>query len=162
MPATFQFSESNGILETVTDGISNVNFGINDTPNLVPSINPIIRGNPSYSKYIRAKFTGIWTDISNILFWKSLGNYLTGESIKASANGIYATPSRTSTGDGNIPLTEGTALNINSAEGENHIEYGITGVSGYSAYIRLQQQTTILTPTGNALQKTFILQYDEV
>ncbi len=161
MAATFQWAESNGAGEVETIPISNVNFGSVDAANIVVASNPIVRGQNSFGKYIRAKFTGTWVEISSIKFWKSAGAYVTGELIKAAANVIYATPSQVDTGDSTIPTTEGTALSVNSAEGAPTIVYGASGVTGYTAYIRLQTQSTISTPTGAGNQKTMVLQYDE-
>jgi len=162
MAATHQFGESNLVGEAETLPIANVNFGSNDSADLNTTTYPINRGENSYDKYIFCKFTGIWTDITNIKFWKSAGAYVTGEDIHAEANASYATPSASDMLGSTIPTTEGTALAINSAEGENHIEYGASGVSGDSAYIRMQMQTTISTPAGAVLQKQLICQYDEV
>jgi hypothetical protein len=162
MAATHQWSESNGVGEDITDGILNINFGSDDSPNLNTLTYPVTVGENSFSKYIRCKFTDSYTDISNMKFWLSIVTYKTGELIKASANATYGTPSKTSTGDSTIPTTEGTALAINSAEGANHIEYGASGVSGYTGYVRLQTQTTGSTPAGAGNTKTFTFQYDEV
>lgn len=162
MAATWQFSESNTVSETITDGISNVNFGSVDESNIVAADHPITRGLNSFCKYIRGKFTGSWTEISNMKFWKSAGSYVTGEAIKALANATFSTPSESDTGDSDIPTTEGTALSINSAEGDPTIVYGASGVSGYTGYIRLQLQTTGSTPAGAVNQKTLTFQYDEV
>jgi len=162
MAATFTWSESNGAGQVVTDGITNVNTGSNDSVNLNTTTYPVTRGQNSFSKYIRAKFTGTWSVISNIKFWKSLGTLVTDETVKASANAAYATPSQTGTGDSNIPTTEGTALALNSMEGATTIVYGGSGVSGYTGYIRLQTQTTVSTPSGAVNQKTYTIQFDEV
>lgn len=162
MAAVFEFSESNGAGEVVTDDIDNVNFGSNDSANINTTTYPITRSTNSFGKYIRAKFTGTWTTISNMKFWKSAGAYVTGEAIKASANATYATPSQTDTGDSDVPTVEGSALSINSAEGAATIIYGASGVSGYSGYIRLQLQTTGSTPSGAVATKTFTYKYDEV
>lgn len=161
MAATHQFSESNGAGETVTDGISNLNFGSNDSVNLNTTTYPIIREDASFEKYLRGKFSGVFTEISNIKFWKSAGTLVTGETIKAATNQSFTTPSATPNGDSNIPTTEGTALTLQSAEGASSIIAG-SGVSGYTKYIRLQLQTTISTPAGAVNQKTFVMQYDEV
>jgi len=160
MGATLTWKESNGAGEA-ENTITNINFGSIDDYNIVPLNYFISRGTNSYSKYIKVLFTGSWTVISNILFWKSLGGYKTDELIKAGANATYATPSQISTGDGNIPLTSGTALAILSAEGDATIVYGLSGVSGYTRYIRLQLQTSVSTPSGAVTQKQFTLQYDE-
>jgi hypothetical protein len=161
LSATFQFSESNGAGQTIYDGIGNINFGSVDAHDLVPSSNPITFGQNSFSKYIRGKFTGTWTTISNMKFWKSLGGYATGELIVAGFNVSYATPSQTATGDSAVPTSE-PSQNVNSFEGASTIVHGASGVSGYTGYIRLQEQTTVSTPAGAVATKTFVMQYDEV
>jgi len=162
MAATHQWSESNLVGQVVADGITNINFGSVDDHELVPATYPITRATNSFDKYIRALFTGSWTEISAIKFWRSdvLG-YKTEETLKASANATYSAPSQTSNGDSDIPLSEGTALGINSAEGNATIVYGATGVSGYTGYVRLQLKTTVNTPSGATFQKTLCMQYDE-
>ena len=163
MAVIVEWSESNGVGKVNTDGITNVNFGSNDSYNLVHATYPIVAGNNSFSKYLRVKFTGSgWTTISNMKFWKSLGALGVGETIKAVANIAYATPSATDTGDSNCPVLEGSALAVDSYEGAVTIINGATGVSGYTDYIRLQLQTTVSTPSGVVAQKTFKLQYDIV
>jgi len=162
MSATFQFSESNGAGQVVTDGITNLNMGSNDSVNLNTSTYPITRSQNSFGKYIRAKFTGVFTEISNMKFWKDTGAYVVGEAIKASANATYATPSQTGTGDSDIPTVVGSALALNSFEGNATIVYGASGVSGYSGYVRLQLQSTGSTPSGSVNQKSYKIQYDEV
>jgi hypothetical protein len=161
MAADFVWSESSGIGEDITDDIANINFGSVDAPNIVPATNPVTRGQNSFAKYIRGKFTGTWTSISNLVFWKSSGDYVADEIIKAVSNIAYVTPSQADTGDDPIPVTKGTALSVNSAEGEPIIEYGATGVSGYTAYIRLQAQSTVNTPNGAANSKVLTISYDE-
>jgi len=162
MSASFVFSESNGVGEDITDDIENINFGSVDAPNIVPASNPVIRGTNSFAKYIRGKFTGTWTEISNIKFWKLEGNYVTDEVIKAAANVVYATPSQIDTGDDPIPTEYGSALSVNSYEGDPTIIYGATGVSGFTDYLRLQMQTLITSPIGVVNQKLFNMSYDVI
>jgi len=157
MPATFEYSESNTAIETVTDAISNLNFGSIDSPNLVTTTYPITAGLNSFSKYIRVKFSGSFTTISNMLFWMSIGTLVTDETIKAGANVAFATPSQTATGDSGVPTTEGSALAIQASNGSSTIV-----APGYTKYIRLQTQTSTSTPSGAVNQKTFTFQYDEV
>ncbi|MFH0805980.1 MAG: hypothetical protein V1901_03845 [Patescibacteria group bacterium] len=161
MASTHVFSESNGAGENITDGISNINMGSIDTPNLVPGAYLVAVGTNSFCKYIRSKFTGVWTEISNMKFWKSSGALVAGETVKASANATYTTPSEVDTGDSNCPTDVGTALAINSAEGATTIIYDAPGVSGYSGYVRLQIQSTVETPSGQGNQKEYIFQFDE-
>jgi hypothetical protein len=157
MAATHQFSESNTVSETVTDGITNLNFGSNDSVNLVPATYPIIAGQNSFIKYLRSKFSGTFTEISNMKFWKSSGTYVIGEAIKAGANASFATPVQTSSGDSDIPTSEGTALSIQASSGASTIT-----AAGYTKYIRLQAQISGSASAGAANQKEFTFQYDEV
>lgn len=154
LPATFEFSESNGAGETVTDGISNANFGNTDAPNIVPASNPVTAGNNSYEKWIRGHFTGTYGTISNLKFYKSAGAYVTGEDIKAAVNAAYATPVATTSvvATVTIPTSLGSAL-APTAPGAS---------PAYSGYIIMQFQTTVSTPPGNVNQKTLTLVYDEV
>jgi hypothetical protein len=157
MSAVHEFSESNLAGENVTDGITNLNFGSNDSVNLNTTTYPITRGNASFEKYIRAKFTGVFTTISNMLFWKSAGSYVTDETIKAAANVAYVQPSQTPNADAGIPELVGSALSIQSAAGTATIT-----APGYTKYIRIQLQTTGSTPAGAVNTKTFTFQYDEI
>lgn len=153
MTATFDFSESNGVAQTVTNSISSVNFGNVDTPNIVPASNPITAGNNSYEKWIRGHFTGTYSSISNLKFYKSAGAYVTGEDIKAAVNAAYSTPVDTTSAVATttVPTTLGSAL-VPTSPGAS---------PSFSGYITMQLQTTVSTPPGNVNQKTFTLQYDE-
>ena len=157
MGATYQWSESNEA-EVVTDGVSNLNFGSNDSPNLVSANHPIVAAENSFEKFIRAKFSGTFTEISNMKFWKSAGAYKTGEVIKAAANLAFGTPtSSTSTGaTSDIPTSEVTALVIQAADGS-----AIITSAGYTKYMCLQLQTTASTPAGSVNTKTLVFQFDE-
>ena len=163
MSASAGFSEANGVGEDITDAISNINFGSSDDPNLVAASNTIVAGENSYEKFICVKFTGTWTEISNMKFWKSAGVYKTEEDIHAAAQATFATPVATtsSIATSTIPTTSGTALELKSAEGEDVVEYGASGVTGYTDYVCLQLQTTVSTETGAVNTKTFTFQWDE-
>jgi hypothetical protein len=160
MASTQQWSESNLVGQVETLDISNLNFGSHDSPNLSVAAYPIIRGESSFIKYLRVKFGGSYAQISNMKFWKSLGSLKTGETINAAANVAYATPTDSPTADSSIPTDVGSALSLQSAEGNSVIEPG-SGVSGYTKYVRLQLQTTGSTPVGGVNQKTFTFQWDE-
>lgn len=161
MAATHAWKESNGVGESITTA-TNLNFGSNDSANLNTSTYPVIGNTASFEKYIRCLFTGVWTEISNMKFWKSLGTLVAGETIKAAADVAYTTPSETPNADSNVPTVVGSALSVSSAEGNPTIVYGDSGVSGYTKYIRLQLQTTGSTLAGSVNQKTFTFQYDEI
>jgi hypothetical protein len=157
MSATHAFSESNGA-EVVQDGIANLNLGSNDSYELNTTTYPVTRGNASFEKYLRCKFSDTFTEISNMKYWRSdvLG-YKTGETLKAAANVAFATPSATPNADSDIPLNEGASLVIQAADGSSTIV-----APGYTKYIRNQLQTTGSTPSGAVFQKTLCFQYDEI
>jgi len=159
MAATFQFSESNGAGESVSDDIANLNFGSTDDTEVTTSSYPIVAGENSYEKYLRFKFGGTFTEISNMKFWKSAGAYKTGEAIKAAANVAYGTPtsSTSAVATVDVPTSEGSALSIQAADGSSEIS-----AAGYTKYICLQLQSTVSTPAGAVNTKTFTAQYDEV
>jgi hypothetical protein len=150
MAATFVFSESNGATPTVTDGITNVNFGSNDSYDIVPTTYPIAAGANSYEKWIRGKFT-TYTSVTNLRFWKSAGTYVTGEDVHAAVNASFATPVATTSSVATVTVqtTEGTAL-APTAPGAS---------PDYSGYITMQLQTTGSTPPGAVNTKTFTLKY---
>jgi hypothetical protein len=162
MSASLAWKESDLVGEVVTT-ITNLNFGPIDDPNIVVASNTIKAGEHSYEKYIRVLFTGTWTEISNMKFWKSAGAYKTAETVKTAANVNFATPVATASAVAtvNVPTTEGTALAINSYEGAAVITYGAPGVSGYSDYICLQLQTGITTEAGLTNVKVFTFSWDE-
>jgi len=159
MAATFEFSESNLVGEVVQDGITNLNFGDIDDHELTPSSYPIVVGDNSYEKNLRAKFDDTFTEISNMKFWKSAGAYKTGEAIKADEMTVYATPVKTTSvrAVDDVPIVIGSAIVVHSAAGEATIT-----APGYTRYICLQLQTTGSTPSGALNTKTFTFQYDEV
>ena len=153
MAATFEWSESNGAGETVTNSISNINYGSVDSPNITPASNPIAAGDNSFEKWNRGRFSGTYTSITNLRFWKSAGAFVTGEDIKAAVNATYATPTASTSivATVTIPTTEGTALAPSNP-----------GASpDFSGYITTQMNTTISTPPGSVNTKTFTLKYDE-
>jgi len=159
MAATLQWSEANGSGEVVTDGISNVNFGDVDGANIVIASYPIIAGENSYEKNIKLKFSGTFTKISNMKFWKSAGALGTGEAIKADEVTTYVQPVKTTSTRAvtAIPTSMSTALVIHSAAGAATIT-----TPGYTRYICLQLQTIGSVSTGDVVEKTLSFQYDEV
>lgn len=181
MSATTQFSESNGAGETVTDGISNINFGSVDTPNLTPSAAKIVIPGASvvqsFEKYLRFHVSAMGgsSSIGNLKLYKSGGAYVTGEVINSNSGSTtqqkqttYHTPDqtlRTVTSFGNIPTTLPTVSNCSitslGVEGTVGAGTGTLGAAGYSQYFCLSLQISSATPAGAANQKVFTLQYDE-
>ena len=159
--ATFSWQESNGASETVSTP-TNLNFGSTDATDLTPLSYPITAGNNSYEKYVRAKFTGTFSKIDNIQFWKSAGAYVTGESIKWSGTTTsYTQPtaSTSSVATASVPTSDPGTANVSIG---GSLSGSITTSGGMTDYIVLQLQTTTSTPAGAVNTKTFTLTYDEV
>jgi hypothetical protein len=163
MTATFSWNEYNGAGAVETVGISNLNFGNTDAPNIVPVNNPIIASTNSYAKYIKGAFSGSFTRIDNLKFWKASGSYVTGESCQFSGSVAYVQPVQTDIGDPAIPTSEPSDPNVGIG-GDVYSYLDGPADDGYSKntdYMRLQLLTTSLTPGGPVIQKTMVLQYDE-
>lgn len=184
MAATLVLSESNGAGQTVTDGISNINFGSTDAPNITPASNPIVIGLNSYAKFIRIKVTNMGGSNTIDVFkvWKSAGTFVTGETIRSNtddfgggryARTVYNTPDR-------IPLAATNELILNFAtslpsvanlsisaagtanDGNADTPAGTITVAGnYSQYWTLMMITTGSTPAGAVNQKTFTYVWNE-
>lgn len=186
MAATVEFSESNGpnAGEVVTNGISNINFGSSDSPNIVPASHPIIIGQFGYGKWIRFHVSAMGgsSNIADLRLYKSSGAYLAGESINSNLDTnvnlyritLYA--HRVAGGGGGLvvtPITDGgvasVGANVNPPAAlpasENISIGGIVGgvlhAPGYSDYAFLALATTGATPAGPVNQKVFTIQYNE-
>ena len=159
MAATVVFSEANLVGEVVQDNVANINFGSIDDHELTPATYPVVCGQNSYEKYLKMKFGGTFTEISNMKFWKSVGTLVTGEVIKANEITTYATPVNTTSIQAvdAVPTDVGSAIVVHAANGDLTI-----GAAGYTRYICMQTQSTVSTPAGAGNQKTFVFQYDEV
>lgn len=192
MAATVEFSESNGLnsAESVTDGISNINFGTADTPNITTTSHPIIIGGYSYAKWLRFHVSdmGGSSSISKLRFYKQSGVYVTGETIGGNPAGSPSTAWYISTyahainggsiittpyaGDGSAILggnkysSAGLAIPTSLPASENVLIGTTTGGSlsapGYSSYMAIGLATTASTPSGAVNQKVFAMTWDEV
>ena len=170
--ATVVITESNGISGSQVDtvGISNINFGSVDSPNLLPTGRMIIIGQNSYTKYERIHVTNFGTNnnLYNFYFWKSAGALKSNESLFSNIFGVdgatfriinYETPSQVSDASvADVP----TSLPTNTARIPfTGSQTTILNTTGISNYIRIQTRTTESTPTGAGNQKTFTFRYDE-
>jgi len=162
MAADFAWSESNTAGETKTTP-TNINFGSTDAKDLVALTYPITAGEHSYEKWIQAAFSGTFSVIDNIQFWKSAGDYVTGETIDWSgvtAAASFATPVATESSVATtvLPTADPGTANVWIAGSLS----GTLTSAGSSDYIVMQLHTTGSTPAGAVNTKTFTLQYDEV
>ena len=169
MAATVEISESNGNPEVVTDGITNINFGSVDAPDLVPASFKIVKGDSSYRKYLRVHLIALngSTRIDTCKIWKSAGAYLPGESIRfvneVFPPNAYSPPNDDPVEDDYDPnvvdlyTSEPVGTVIAISGGGGSLESDDT----YSTYFILQLQTTASIATGAVNQKTFSFQYRE-
>jgi len=146
---------------TATATPTNLNLGSTLYANLAPSTYPITAGTYSYEKWVRALFTGSFTRIENLQFWKSAGAYVTGETIKWTGN--YSTYAAPTTVVSTIATTAAPTADPGTANvGIGGSLSGSLVATGYSDYILLQASVTTAASAGAVNQKTFTLQYDEV
>jgi len=163
--ATVYLSESNGAGPTVTDNITNCNYGNTDAFQLVPATWPIPVSENSYTKWWRIKLDALGgsNKIANLQIWKSVGAYVTGEGIQTNlrtsgyVNTTYVTPTKTTYTNQVMPIAAPGSANLGIAG----VLSGELTAQGYSDYMVSQLQTTGSTPPGNANQKTLTFQYDE-
>jgi hypothetical protein len=162
MVATFAWSETYGTSPGTVGTPTTLNFGSTSAIDLTPSTYPITAGTNSFEKFVRGGFSGSFTRIDNIQFWKSAGAYVTGESINWKGNnaGAYVTPT-------NATSTIATASVPTADPGTANVSIGavLTGsltATGFTDYVVMQMAITSTASAGPVNQKTFTLQYDEV
>jgi hypothetical protein len=161
---TFSWVEFNGASGSQTETLlTNLNFGNADLPNLVTTSYPVAAGSNSYVKYLCGEFSGSFTQISNLKFWKASGSYVTGESIAFTGSIAYSTPDTTSTGDDAVPTAQPSVPNVAVPHFPPNGPGGVLNgpASGSrTAFMRLQLSTTSSSPAGATNTKTFALTYD--
>lgn len=150
MAATFAFSETYGASgsPTTTDTTyvhllsADVASGAQGNHANYPITIPTEGSAYSYERYVRGHWTGSFTTVSSVLFWKSAGTVGTGCTLNAGDKGnqAYATPVNTasSIATSAIPTSSGTALSLgyNSAYSDYvvlQLVVGSTGVAGANA-----------------------------
>ena len=158
MAATFGWREYNTAGETESTP-TNLNFGSTDATDLNAVNFPITAGTNSFEKWVKADFSGSFSRIENIKFWKSAGAYVTGESIVFKTTPTYATPSQSAmSGSSAVPASEPGSANV----GIGGSTGGELTAAGKSDFIVLQQQITLAAGPGATNTKTFTISYDEV
>jgi len=165
--ATVRFDESNGAGETITNGVTNFNYGNVDTPSMtIDSSSVITAGNNSYTKFWKFEVTAMngLNQIDSLELYKSAGNYVTGEGIqcnlRTSSYGgaiAYATPTTTTYTDQALATSDPAAANW----GIGGALSGTLTAAGKSDYMKSQLQTTGSTPAGSLNQKTFTIKWNE-
>jgi hypothetical protein len=153
MADVFGITEANGAGETLTNSISNTNWGSNDSANLNTTTYPITPATNSYVKYHKFHWVtkDVYTQISNIKVYKSSGTLSGSDVLYAVADATFATPVATTlTGGGAIPTSSGSALAITGT---------LTAQDQRSSYLAHQMQVDAATVIG-ASSIVITWQYD--
>ncbi len=173
MSATIEISETNTSAGTVTDGVSNLNMGSTDAPNLDPSTYVIASPGNSYEKWERVHITSLGgaTQVDNIRIYLSdvgsgfvqgesmVTNLVTSGYIAASypAGGPVETASTVATRS--MPTTMPSSSNIGIG---GSLAGAFTAVPAYSDYFVLQEQIQANVPSGALQQKVLSIVWDEM
>lgn len=174
MAATFEWDEANGAGQTVTHGVTNVNWKNVDDATTAYSSSPITAGNNSYEKWQFGHFSGTYNQISNGFFAHTATAFGTGLTLKGqpsmTADGnklAYATPSTTANTNLTVDMTAVTAIASGQVVWFSGTSPTATKTSsttanpGYTNYLTTQLQTTTAALPGDTATVTVSLRYDE-
>jgi len=175
MAATFQWAESNGAGETITLDRAEANWKNVDDSTTAYSSSPIAAGANSFSKWMFAKFSGTFNQISAGLFAHTAGAMGTGLTIKGQpamtvdADRLaYSTPATSALASLTFDQTATVAIGSGRA-----VWFGATGPASsgkaasmttnpcYTNYLTHQLQTTGSAGAGDTATATYTLRYDE-
>ena len=127
-----KWTEYNGVSQAPTY-VDSIMFGNIDSPVFDLRSYSIRAGTNSYTKFLKIRFYGYFTAISNIKLWLSSGVPPTGVNITFEGmTATYSTPDTLDAGDANIPTSE-PATNINGT---------IHSWGEESVYLRFQLHTS--------------------
>ena len=146
---------------TATATPTNLNLGSTIAANLAPSTYPITAGTYSYEKWFIANYSGSFTRIDNVQFWKSAGAYVTDEVINWTGQQTeYAAPTTSASSYATTAVATADPGTANVSIGGNLS--GSLTTTGASDFMILQASIGSSASAGAVNQKTFTLQYDEV
>ena len=162
MASTFTFSESYSTGPTRIDtsylNLLSANIASGSDTTTVPAANPIVIPGAgtaySYERYLQGHWTGTFTSISNVKFWKSAGTPGTGVTINGGDKGntTFATPVNT------VSSIATTAHGSWDTEGE---AFTLAYVTNYSDYVVLQLAVGTSASSGNIGTMTSTMGWDE-
>ena len=108
----------------------------------------------SFEAVFRGHWTGTFTSISNVKFWRNAGDLATGYTIYAGSNASYVQPTneQSTIAAALLPTSEGSAIGLDYA-------------SNYSAYLYMQARVAPTATQGDAITNqgsgAFRWQWDE-
>lgn len=174
MAAILEWKEDNGAAVgsppsgTTRTGNVTCNWKNIDDATSLYSTYPITVGNNSYTKYQFIQFSGVFTQISNVLFNHVSGNFTQpGFTLKVSATSGYATPSTVSTPTGDYTktglLTTGLGVLLGTVGPNKAGSTTLASSPGYSQYLTSQLITTASAANGDLSVPIIMgIVYDEV
>jgi len=142
------------------DVATNLNFGSTKSANLNTQLYPILANSYSYEKWIKVKFDGIFTTVSDVKFYKSAGSYVTGEQINFTGEETtWATPINTvsTVATTSLPISEPASANVSI--GGNLAGTLATGET--TDFIVIQSSIDANASAGAVNEKTFTLYWLE-
>lgn len=175
MAATFEWDEANGVGETVTHGVTTVNWKNADTATGGTDYQsyPISDGSNSFEKWQYGHFSGTYNQISNGLFAHTAGACDTGITLYGppamTADGdklSYATPATTTNSNlttnmtSVIAITSGVAVWFGATSPTGTKTSSTTSNPAYTNYLTTQLRTSGASP-GDMTTLTLTLRYDE-
>ena len=161
MGATFTWSESNTVGETVTDlgavGSNVLGWAyktVDSSGTQDFAANPVTAGANSYEKYLRGNFQGTFNTVNNLKIWRSAGSLAAFGVIDLySGTGAFATP-------GTADSSKATAI-IGSTTPANTNMGGSLSGTGFSGYNVLQARASTSAASGDSGTSRISLSYDE-
>lgn len=121
-------------------------------------------GGNSYELWFRGHWTGAFSSISNLRFWRSAAfSNNTGVTIKYASTATYAQPTANDT-NVSTGVTNTTTIPTSTPSANIGIANNLAGsltVAGYSDYIVLQAHFATTATAGDSGLATFSLLYDE-
>lgn len=173
MSATVEISETNGASPgTTTDGVSNINFGSVDSPNLDSNTDTLTAPGNSYEKWERFHITSmggaIQVDNFRVYFSNIGGGYAQGESVYCNLTPTgYSAATYPVAGPTNATSSVATLVMPLVPPGSSNIGIGgslsgnFTAAPGYTDYFVLQMQLQANVPQGALQQIILSYSWDE-
>ena len=147
---------------TTTATATVLDLGSTLASNLDEDTYPVSTGNYSYSKCFKLSFGGSFTTVTNVILYKSAGDYVTGEIINFGVSSAYHVPTGGSYQDSIATDAIATSLpsTTNITVGGT-ITYTLNATENTTDYIYLQASLTTQATAQDANQKTLTVTYSE-
>lgn len=166
MAATATWYERNGASGSTTDtAVSDCDWKNTDDATASRASYPVTAGNNSYHKNNFIAFTGVFNQISNVLFAHTAGTLGTGLTLKGKVTTTYTQGSTTALGSSTditatSLITAGMTVTVGTSDPSSASSSSISA-AGYTEFIVTQVQSTASAAAGDSGTVTLTVQYDE-